>query len=88
MHQENLENAMSPEDVSELICGKSSKQMVRKFMRLEKEGDANVSVSDFTMFRDYLMLRLLLASAQRPGAIANLTEQEFRTGKWDHTTGT
>ena len=88
VHQENLENAMSPEDVSELICGKLSKQMVRKFMRLEKEGDANVSVFGFTTFRDYLMLRLLLASAQRPGAIANLTEQEFRSGKWDHTTGT
>ena len=53
VHQENLENAMSPEDVSELICGKSSKQMVRKFMHLEKEGDANVSVSDFTMFTTF-----------------------------------
>ena len=88
VHQENLESAMSPKDVSELICGKSSKQMVRKFMKLEMAGDANVSVSDFTQFRDYLMLRLLLASAQRPGAIANLTEREFQTGKWDHTSGT
>ena len=71
VQQENLEDALSPEDISELVSGKRSKRMVRKFIHLEKEDDANVSVSDFTMFRDNLMLRLLLDSAQRPGAIAN-----------------
>ena len=87
VQQENLENMLLPKDISELICGKRSKRMVREFMRLvEKEDDANVSVSTFTMLRDYLMLRLLLSSAQRPGAIANLTEQEFMTGNWDYST--
>jgi hypothetical protein len=31
------------------------------------------------------MLRLLCRVAQRPGAIANLTVQEFREGHWDET---
>jgi hypothetical protein len=31
------------------------------------------------------MLRLLCHAAQRPGAIANLTVQEFREGHWDET---
>ena len=48
VQQENLENMLLPKDISELICGKRSKRMVREFMRLvEKEDDANVSVSTF-----------------------------------------
>ena len=35
------------------------------------------------ILRDFIILRLLLVSAQRPGAVANLTMEEFSKGKWD-----
>lgn len=45
-----------------------------------------IEVNEFCTVRDYLMLMLVLGSAQRSGALANLTVDEFEKGEWiEHT---
>lgn len=41
-----------------------------------------VGINDFTAMRDYLLLRVLMASGQRCGAASNLTIYEFSNGRW------
>ena len=43
--------------------------------------------AEFVVLRDYLMRMLLVQSYQRPGAICNLTIDEFHAGEWDDSTG-
>ena len=50
----------------------------RRYQELEE--DEPVALIDFAQMRDYLMLRLLVASGQRAGALANLTVAEFEAG--------
>ncbi|CAB4043475.1 Hypothetical predicted protein, partial [Paramuricea clavata] len=43
--------------------------------------------AEFVELRDYLMTMLLVQNAQRPGAVCNLTVDEFHAGEWDDSTG-
>ena len=47
----------------------------------------NPNVDLFVQARDYLMLRLILSCGQRPGAVANLTVNEYQAAETDETTG-
>ena len=40
---------------------------------------------EFVNLRDYLIMVLLVQSAQRPGAVCNLTIDEFEAGEWVET---
>ncbi|CAB4015590.1 Hypothetical predicted protein, partial [Paramuricea clavata] len=51
--------------------------------RFEKLDDPE---NEFVGLRGYLITMLLLQSAQRPGAVCNLTINEFQAGKWDEST--
>lgn len=42
--------------------------------------------SEFVKLRDYLITMLLVQSAQRPGAVCNLTINEFEAGEWEEST--
>lgn len=42
-------------------------------------------MSEFVDLRDYLIMVLLVQSAQRPGAVCNLTIEEFESGEWVKT---
>lgn len=42
---------------------------------------------EFVELCDYLITLLLPQSAQRPGAVCNLTLNEFQAGEWDVSTG-
>ena len=49
--------------------------------------DLNDPEAEFVELRDYLLTMLLVQSAQRPGAVCNLTINEFLAGQWDESTG-
>jgi integrase len=58
-----------------MLASPISRQSIRRrYQELEPTG-----LFDFAQMRDYLMLRLLVASGQRAGALANLTVAEFET---------
>ena len=48
--------------------------------------NVNDPEKDFVDLRDYLITMVLLQSAQRPGAVSNLTVNEFYAGEWDEST--
>ena len=54
-------------------------------LKLEKKNITAVSRDQFAKFRDNLILRMLCKAAQRPGALANSTMEEFENGVMDET---
>lgn len=76
--QDELE-LLTTKEYSELVDGEEAKRLIRRFSTV----DANtVSTSDFVSLRDYLLVRVLVASAQRTGAASNLSVEEFNKGRW------
>jgi hypothetical protein len=63
-----------------MLASRNSQKVWQQFVDLEGTTDRIVSVNDFSQMRDYLMLRLLMASGQRCGALANLTLQQYERG--------
>ena len=51
--------------------------------RFEKVSDPEM---EFVELRDYLITVLHYQSAERPGAVCNLTINEFQAGEWDSST--
>jgi integrase len=60
-----------------MLASPISQSSRRRYQELEE--DEPTGLFDFAQMRDYLMLRLLVASGQRAGALANLTVAEFET---------
>ena len=54
-----------------------------KFLALRTRNITNIGREDYAGFRDHLIMKLLCRSGQRPGALANLTVEEFNNGQWD-----
>ena len=54
-----------------------------KFLALRARNITNIEREDYAGFRDHLIMKLLCRSGQRPGALANLTVEEFNNGQWD-----
>jgi integrase len=63
-----------------MLATKTSQDVRELFTELE-DPDRLVSVGEFSEMRDFLMLRLLMASGQRCGALANLTVAEYERGQ-------
>lgn len=75
---------LKPAEYQQLVRGTVAMSFATRFKELNDH--TIVAPKDFVTLRDYLIIQLLLSSAQRPGAVANLTVQEFQSGTWDKGT--
>ena len=77
------EELLTKEELRELVQGKASNKFEKQFLALGSAEDiSHLSPKEICQYRDYLMLMVLVASAQRPGAISNLTIDEFKGGEF------
>ena len=60
---------------------------MRMYATVAKDEQPTVAVSDFSSMRDYLLLRVMMASGQRCGAASNLTIKEYEDGIWTESDG-
>ena len=78
VRQRDQERLLGPDDFARMLASPMSQSVRRRYQELEE--DEHVALIDFAQMRDYLMLRLLVASGQRAGELANLTVAEFEAG--------
>ena len=71
VQKEDLGEVLGQQEYNELMAGSTAKEMIKEFSNLQ--ADYMTNSTDFVRLRDLIILRLLLVSAQRPGAVANLT---------------
>ena len=81
IRKQDEEEQLSAGDLRKIINSEQGKVITKEMLRREKK--AIRSVTKFAKFRDNLMLRMLCKAAQRPGALANLTVEEFKNGVMD-----
>lgn len=80
VHREDFNLLLTSSQIWNLFNSPLHKEFEERFDKLENPE------SEFVDLRDYLMTMLLVQSAQRPGAVCNLTIDEFRAGEWEETT--
>jgi integrase len=81
VRKRDQDRLLGPEDFARMLASPMSQSIRQRFSEIDEDEDEPTSLSDFAQMRDYLMLRLLVASGQRAGALANLTVAEFKAGK-------
>ena len=85
VRERDFENILTKEEYVQLTRGKAARTLVEELQKLKPDHRQDVDL--FVQARDYLMLRLILSCAQRPGAVANLTIKEYKAAETDSTTG-
>ena len=78
----DFDNILTSVQYLELTGGEQARALVSQLKSI-KPGQLDL----FVHARDYLMLRLILSCAQRPGAVANLTVREYQAAETDVGTG-
>ena len=73
---------MTRAELREFVRGKASVAVQEKSMKLKGQDVSFFTANDACQYRDYLMLMLLIASAQRPGAGSNLTLSEYKNREY------
>ena len=76
---------LTKEDLKKLVNSEETKRVTKEMLQLERKPIRAVSRDQFAKYRDNLIVRMLCKAAQRPGALANLTVEEFDSGVWDRT---
>jgi integrase len=60
---------------------------MKMFDTMAADPQATADVKIFSAMRDYLLLRVMMASGQRCGAASNLNIQEYADGIWTESDG-
>ena len=81
VHREDFESLLTSSQIWNLFNSSLHETFEERFIELT---DPEM---EFVELRDYLVTVLLIQSAQRPGAVSNLTVNEFQAGEWDDSTG-
>lgn len=81
VHKQDYIELVTSEQYWNLINSPEHEKFEQRFRDLDDN-----AASEFVPLRDYLITVLLVHSAQRAGAVCNLTLEEFETGKWDEST--
>ena len=81
VHQQDFQSLLTSDQIWNLLNSPVHDNFVKRF---EEVGDD--PATDFVDLRDYLITMVLIQSAQRPGAVSNLTVNEFEAGEWDEST--
>ena len=81
--QEDEERNITLEQFHEMANLPMNVQVKRRFLALDTRNITDIGREDYTCYRDHLIMKLLCRSGQRPGALANLTIEEFKNGQWN-----
>ena len=81
--QEDEEKNITLQQFHEMANLPMNVAVENKFLALRTRNITNIGREDYAGFRDHLIMKLLCRSGQRPGALANLTVEEFNNGQWD-----
>lgn len=79
VHRKDQLEILKDDEYTALVSSEPAKRITARFTTITEN---NVPTSDFVELRDYLLVRILVGSAQRPGAAANLSIEEFYEGRW------
>ena len=85
MRKKDEHERLSKDDLKKLVNSEETKKITKEMLQLERKPVTAVSRDQFAKYRDNLIVRMLVKAAQRPGALANLTVEEFNNGVWDRT---
>jgi integrase len=79
VHHEDFQSLLTSSQMWNLFNSPLHNEFEKRFEKLDDPEN------EFVELRNYL-ITLLLQSAQRPGAVCNLTINEFQAGEWDEST--
>ena len=85
VRERDFDHLLIKEEYVQLTSGQEARTLVEELKKVKPDHRQDVDL--FVQARDYLMLRLILSCAQRPGAVANLTVKEYKAPETDPTTG-
>jgi integrase len=76
VHREDFSLLLTSTQIWNLFNSPVDEKYENRFEELDDPG------AELVELQDYLMTMLLVQSAQRPGAVCNLTIDEFHAGEW------
>ena len=82
IRQRDVEEKLSAKDYKAFFDSDRARQIKKMYAEVKGKEHPIVGVNDFASMRDYLLLRVLIASGQRCGAASNLTLYEYVNGTW------
>ena len=81
VHHEDFQSLLTSTQIWNLLNSPLHQEFEEQFKNLDDDSEKH-----FVDLRDYLITMVLIQSAQRPGAVSNLTVNEFNAGEWDEST--
>ena len=83
IRKKDQEERLTAKDLRKLVNSKQSKDITTEMLKMENKNVMAGTRDQFAKFSDNLLLHMLCKAAQRPGALANLTVDEFQNGQID-----
>lgn len=77
----DLDNPVTPEMVKEFERSEEARSAISYIEQLSGEHSLQVNQSIFTLVRDFILLEITIANADRSGVLANMTPDEYRQAK-------
>ena len=81
VHHEDFQSLLTSTQIWNLLNSPFHQEFEERFKNLDDDSEKH-----FVDLRDYIITMVLIQSAQRPGAVSNLTVNEFNAGEWDEST--
>ena len=81
VHRQDFQSLLTSDQIWNLLNLSVHEDFVKRLEEVDDDPG-----KDFVVLRDYLITMVLIQSAQRPGAVSNLTVTEFQPGEWDEST--
>jgi integrase len=82
-----VEERLTTEDFQSFVKSGRALEIMKIFDTMAADSQATADVKTFSAMRDYLLLRVMIASGQRCGAASNLTIQAYADGVWTESDG-
>ena len=79
--RQDFQSLLTSDQIWNLLNSSVQEDFVKRFEEVDDDPG-----KDFVDLRDYLITMVLIESAQRPGAVSNLTVTEFQAGECDEST--
>jgi hypothetical protein len=88
IRKRDIDERLTTKDFQSFINSQRAKEIKKMYEDVAGEERPTVGlINSFSAMRDYLLLRVMMASGQRCGAASNLTIYEFSNGVWTETGG-
>ena len=87
IRKRDIDERLTTKDFQSFINSQRAKEIKKMYEDVAGEERPTVGLNSFSAMRDYLLLRVMMASGQRCGAASNLTIYEFSNGVWTETEG-